>query len=325
MGTGMGTGMGDFSDDWLALREPADSRARSARLAGRLTDCLTESPETLRHWPLRVLDLGCGTGANLRYLAPRLGPSFGTGRWVSQDWTCVDRDLGLLAALPQRMADWAKGRGLSATAQGDDLRIQGPDVDWRIRTLALDLAAGTESLPLRPWTFVVASALLDLVSATWLAGLLAACAQVRARLLMALTYDGRVTMTPAYPQDETVIALVNAHQHREKGLGLALGPSAPTRLADLAAGLGFALEVAASDWLLGPDETGLQSALIEGWASAAQEQAAAVYTMEAAHLVAEIREWHETRLAQVACGCSRIYVGHQDALLFPPRARRNPP
>ena len=55
-----------FTLDWLALREPVDHRSRSElALAG------------LRDWwrarrASRVVDLGCGTGSNLRYLAPRL-------------------------------------------------------------------------------------------------------------------------------------------------------------------------------------------------------------------------------------------------------------
>jgi len=310
--------MGDFSADWLALREPADSRARSAALVRQLADRFVESPNAPGTTRLRVLDLGCGTGANLRYLAPRLAPSLGGGRCGMQDWTCVDRNLGLLAALPRRTADWAEGLGLSTAAWGDELHIQGPDLDWRMRTLTLDLAAGAESLPLSAGTLVVASALLDLVSGAWLASLLRACARAGSPLLLALTYDGRVAMTPAHPQDETVVALVNAHQRRDKGLGLALGPTAPARLADGAAGLGFSLQAAASDWSLAPSESGLQSALIEGWASAAQEQALGMHNTKSARLLAEIRQWHEARLAQVAAGGSRIRVGHQDALLFPP-------
>jgi hypothetical protein len=122
--------MGDFSADWLALREAADSRARSALLVRRLADRFEKSPSTHRTEPLRILDLGCGTGANLRYLAPRLGLLLGDGRWARQDWTCVDRDLGLIATLPRLTADWAKGLGLTAAAQGEELRIQGSDLRW---------------------------------------------------------------------------------------------------------------------------------------------------------------------------------------------------
>jgi SAM-dependent methyltransferase len=312
--------MGDFSADWLALREPADSRARSVRLTRRLVARLGDLPDApgASSCPLRVLDLGCGTGANLRYLAPRLSLRFDDGPWGRQDWICVDRDLGLLADLTRRSADWARGLELRAAFQGEGLCIQGmqtPSLDWRIRTLALDLAKGAASLPMEPGTLVVASALLDLVSADWLAGLLRACAGAGSPLLLALTYDGRVALSPVHPRDGTLTALVNAHQRGDKGLGPALGPTAPAYLADLAAVLGFAMEVDDSDWDLGPDESGLQSALIEGWAVAAQEQAHA--SPDSVGVAEEIRRWQEARQAQIAAGRLRIRVGHQDALLFP--------
>ena len=70
------------SPEWLALREPADAAARSAELAERLA----------RHLPgagrLVIHDLGGGSGAMGRWLAPRLpGP---------QHWVVHDRDADLL-------------------------------------------------------------------------------------------------------------------------------------------------------------------------------------------------------------------------------------
>ena len=332
--------MGDFSSDWLALREPADSRARSTRLVGSLLARLAASipppgaePSPSRQ-TLRILDLGCGTGANLRYLAPRLGLAPGAGPWVRQDWICVDRDRKLLADLTRRTADWARGQNLTTSVQGEGLIIKGaqgniqgvqgvyggpaPSTHCRVRTLDRDLARGSESLLLGPGTLVVASALLDLVAADWLAGLLRACARSRSHLYLALTYDGRIDLSPDHPHDGTLIALVNAHQGRDKGLGgPALGPSAPARLAELAAGRGFALEGADSDWVLGPDEPELQAALVAGWAVAAREQVPAGPGSRG--LDEEICRWHERRQAHIAAGLLHIRVGHRDALLSPPR------
>ncbi|MBK8638962.1 MAG: class I SAM-dependent methyltransferase [Chromatiaceae bacterium] len=319
--------MGDFSTAWLALREPVDSRARSDRLLRSLLALLTafnHPPGAEVAQPLRILDLGCGTGANLRYLAPRLGLEPDAGPWACQDWICVDRDRRLLADLTHRTADWARGRNLTAIVQGEGLIIQGAQgvpasgPHCRVRTLDRDLARGSESLLLGPGTLVVASALLDLVAADWLAGLLRACARSRSHLYLALTYDGRIDLSPDHPHDGTLIALVNAHQNRDKGLGgPALGPSAPARLAELAAGLGFALEAADSDWVLGPDEPELQSALVAGWAVAAREQVPA--GPESRGLDEEICRWHERRQAHIAAGLLHIRVGHRDALLSPLR------
>jgi trans-aconitate methyltransferase len=70
------------STEWLALREPADAAARAADLVEHLRRAL---PAT----DLRVIhDLGCGTGAMARWLAPLLpGP---------QHWVLHDRDRDLL-------------------------------------------------------------------------------------------------------------------------------------------------------------------------------------------------------------------------------------
>ena len=55
-----------FSPEWLALREPVDHRSRAAGLIP-LLNSWWES-----HEGSHIVDLGSGTGSNLRYLAPLL-------------------------------------------------------------------------------------------------------------------------------------------------------------------------------------------------------------------------------------------------------------
>ena len=78
-----------FAADWLALREPLDVQTRSQRLAGFAADWLkttTQAP--------RLVDLGCGRGSNLCFLARRWpGP---------QHWLLVDHDPSLLSQARQR-------------------------------------------------------------------------------------------------------------------------------------------------------------------------------------------------------------------------------
>ena len=59
--------MSGFSPEWLALREPADTRARDPGLLGALAASLAGRDS------VEVVDLGCGTGANIRAIAPELG------------------------------------------------------------------------------------------------------------------------------------------------------------------------------------------------------------------------------------------------------------
>ena len=318
--------MGDFSADWLALREPADRRARSVRLVRDLVARLAQQRQGMDLGPLRIIDLGCGTGANLRYLAPWLDAGSGLRPREGQDWICVDRDAALLAELMRRARDGSSGLGglggmdglggLDGLGKLTGLAGQSGNPAVRIRTLELGLAQGLDSLPLAAGTLVVASALLDLVSGQWLEKLLRSCAGSGAVLYLALTYDGRAALSPPHPDDRLVIDLVNAHQRRDKGLGPALGPGAPACLAHLAAGLGLVLASDPSDWDLGGDQGALQGQLIAGWLAAAREQA--VIMPDGPRLEEQLSAWHRFRLGQVAEGRLHLRLGHQDCLLFPP-------
>lgn len=269
--------MSGFSADWLRLREPCDARARSGELARALRARLL-----LR--PLQAVDLGTGTAANIRYLAPRLGGE--------QSWLAVDNDPLLIAQLPSVLT--------------------GPGFDCRLAARRLDLATGLEALPLAGCQLVTASALLDLVSASWLQLLARRCAAADAAVLFALTYDGRVQCSPPDPDDDWLCRLVNQHQCGDKGFGPALGPQAAHHACAVFEALGFETRMAASDWFIEAHERALQGELIDGWARAARECAPA----DAQRIAA----WGARRRAHLAAGDSRLRVGHQDFIAWPGRA-----
>jgi hypothetical protein len=231
--------MSEFSADWLALREPVDAASRSMRLARVVADALP------RYRAVDILDLGAGTGANVRYLAGKLP--------LPQRWLLVDRDEKLLSKAPKT---------------------------WPSRCLDLHHAVRDASL-FEGRVLVTASALLDLVSDAWLEALVARCLEARAAVLFALTYDGRLDYAPAEPEDDWIRDLLNQHQRTDKGLGPAAGPTATTRAAELLAASGYHVEREASDWVLtAPESEMLQRQLIAGWGQAATavapEQAAVI-------------------------------------------------
>ena len=252
--------MTGFTAGWLALREPADATARSVALA-----------DAFQAGARRIVDLACGTGANIRFLARRLPRA--------SDWLAVDNDARLLAALA-------------------------PPAGAKVSTLRLDLAHALDEVPLAGRQLVTASALLDLVSAPWLARLAARCAESGAGVLFALTYDGRIEWSPAEEGDECVRELVNRHQLGDKGFGPALGPGAAAAAVDTLNALGYEVRSEPSDWNLGPESPALQTALTDGWALAAAEVAPADGDA--------LREWAKRRGAHIAAGRSRLRVGHLD-------------
>lgn len=286
--------MSAFTACWLDLREPFDAAARSATVAA----ALAELPRCGA--ALRVVDLGAGTGANFRYLAPRLG-----GR---QEWLLLDHDPALLAAVPERLQAWATARGGAMREDGDALELAVDGCAARVVPRRADLAM--EPLPLAGAQLVTASALLDLVSAEWLDALLASARAEGAAALFALTYDGEMAWRPPDDGDALVRTLVNRHQRTDKGFGPALGPAAVDRAAARLRGLGYDVRVGRSDWVMGRDARSVQHALVDDWSGAAR-------AMASSHRDA-VDAWRRRRLARIDAGASSLVVGHQDLLALPP-------
>ena len=215
------------SPEWLLLREPADAAARSAELAERLRRHLATAGRLVIH------DLGGGSGAMGRWLAPRLpGPQ----HWVVHD---LDADLLKLAAA---------GAPGPATVEGRRSDIT--------RLARGDLAGAS---------LVTASALLDLLTADALARVLVACAGCP--MLLALTVVGRVTLTPEEPLDALMGAAFNAHQRR----GRKLGPDAVAAAVDELRGRGAEVLVRPSPWRLDAAHADLAAEWLGGWVAAACE------------------------------------------------------
>ena len=265
--------MSGFSADWLALREPFDRRARNATVLDAVAASLATQPS------LQIVDLACGTGSTLRALSARLP--------TRQHWRLADNDLGLLAR---------------ATAKPTN-----PDI--AVSAMPLDLNRDLEAALDGPVDLVSTSALLDLVSETWLNRLAVEIAARAIPLYAALSYDGRVEITPADTDDETIIAALNAHQRTDKGFGPALGPSAASQAIARFQSLGYSVIHGMSDWEIGPDERVMQSEILAGWAHAAREIGALPLSDAAA--------WLTRRRGFVADGRSSIRVGHVDLFAAP--------
>jgi hypothetical protein len=225
--------------EWLDLREPADAAARSDELAERLGKHLPAAGHLVIH------DLGGGSGAMGRWLAPRLpGP---------QHWVVHDSDESLLELAV------VDAPGVSSEARLSDVT----------RLVPGDLEGAS---------VIVASALLDLLTGDELARMLAACAG--RPMLLALTVVGRVSLSPADPLDAQMGAAFNAHQRR----GGLLGPDAVTAAVARLRGAGAEVLVRPSPWRLDAAHADLAAEWLRGWVAAGCEQEPALVAEAGAYL-----------------------------------------
>jgi SAM-dependent methyltransferase len=273
-----------FDATWLDLREPVDHRSRSEDLAREVT-------RRLRHRAsISVLDMGCGTGSNLRATAPLLGSE--------QHWTLVDKDERLLEAAVARLCAWAA----HAERNGSELLLSKDGKRITVRFACADLAHDLEQVLDLGADLYTASALFDLVSDDFIATLATEIARRRAAFFTVLTYNGLQRWTPKHEADAALASAFRAHQARDKGFGVAAGPIAPTLLSAAFDEAGYAVSEGDSGWRLSAGDEALIEALAAGFAAAVHETG----------LVPDekLRDW-------VAVGRTGALVGHTDTLAIP--------
>ena len=288
--------MSAFTSTWLSLREPADARARNAALIASL------SAQRQRGQSWRIVDLGSGTGANLRHLAPLLGSE--------QRWLLIENDNHLIAHAPAELRAWAdrQGYGCGETDEGETL-IRGNDFSATVRWQCADLVTDVDALPLQSVDLMTCSAFLDLVSPDWINALAGRCGAYRCAVLFALSYDGQIEWRPALAADYRIRHLLNRHQRGNKGFGPAAGPEAPDIAIRCLRDHGYRLLHAHSPWRLSADDAELQATLARGWARAAKEMDPAACS--------EIDTWLNQRLSRISRWDSHLTVGHVDLLGLP--------
>ena len=280
--------MTGFSPEWLALREPADHRARHQTLQQQVCTRLEVLARTEQR-AVRMIDLGCGSGSNLRALAGSLPDQ--------QQWTLVDYDPLLLEAARTAIIDWAD----RIVAEQPVLRLSKNNKTIEVSFVKVDLALDIETVLGWPADLITAAAFFDLVAEPWLVRF---CKALRTPLYTVLTYDGHEQWLPPHPSDNSILKAFHAHQKTDKGFGVAAGPEAAGILQRELQLRRFEVTLAPSPWQIDQSETALIQALATGSAAAVRET----------HLISvqDVDQWLAARRKAEHCT-----VGHWDILATP--------
>jgi len=161
-----------------------------------------------------------------------------------------------------------------------------------------------DDIPLAGAHLVTTSALLDLMSADWIKALAQRLHAAKLPFYAALNYDGVMRWTPPRSDDDLITQHFNAHQQTDKGNGIALGPQSAQTAARIFEELGFAVSLAESPWVIGPEAAALHTQLVDGIATAVSkiDQTAG-------------SQWGRARKA--AAASAQAYIGHLDLLAIP--------
>jgi SAM-dependent methyltransferase len=276
--------MSGFSPDWLALREAADHRSRDRGLAEALARHARERER------VAVVDIGCGTGSNLRATSALLG--------AAQSWTLVDYDARLLGIAREQLAAWAD----EARAVGDILHLRKSGRAITVSFRQADLNQDLDSALGPAADLITASAFFDLASPEFIARFTHATAARRAAFYTVLTYNGVQRWAPPHAADEAMAKAFHAHQMTDKGLGQAAGPLAPKALAGAFRAATYDVWEGDSPWRLDHADAVLLHELVPGFAGAVAETGRVP--------PATIEAW----LSQARDACE---VGHTDTLALP--------
>jgi hypothetical protein len=163
--------------------------------------------------PLEIIDLGAGTGANQRWLAPRLP--------FPQRWTHLDHDPLISRVTP--------------------LPAETVIMDAAVDALAALLASSSGGQHL-----VTCSALLDVLTADQIEVVCRAVINSQVPALFSLTVTGTMSLTPAVSSDQQLLAAFNDHQRRAERVG----PDATGIVAHTLRTAGFRVHTQQTPWLL---------------------------------------------------------------------------
>jgi hypothetical protein len=235
------------------------------------------------------VDLGCGSGSNLRALAPHLP--------ATQHWMLVDYDAALLSAAKAALMQWAD----KIVSEQETLVVLKNGKHISIDFLCEDLSSNLEAVLSLPMDLLTAAAFFDLVAESWLERF---CSLLSAPLYTVLTYNGQEVWSPPQPTDAAMLNAFHAHQQTDKGFGVAAGPTAAGVMEKLLKARGFAVSSAQSPWKLNASDRNLIEQLAIGSAGAVLE------TKRVS--VEEISAWKQSRSVAQTCE-----IGHTDLYARP--------
>lgn len=188
---------------YLAAKKDLDSRSLNHQVWATLI--AAQRPDTSDR-PLRVLELGAGTGTMIERLLERQ-------LFAHADYLAIDRQPEILDEARERLRTWAAAQGRTFRARGDAVEIAWSSGRVTVRFVAADIAAFAEQpAPERPDDLLLANACLDELDLERVLPPLLARLVPGGLAYFTINFDGATILVP--PIDPAFDDLVEAVYHR---------------------------------------------------------------------------------------------------------------
>jgi len=221
------------STEWLKTRYPYDAGTRSKRIEKKVLDHFSG------RFRLRILDIGSGLGANIRYY----GPLFSS----SQEWTLLEIEPRLADDSLEELKAWASREGRSVRALPHGLSIENEDGEISIRMKQASFFDLKSSDDLGRYDLITANAFFDLIPQDRFAAFASILSSSHKPLLATLNYES-TKFRPEDRKDRDFIAQYESHMMRSRDIGPSMGPRCCARMNEILTALGYCVYAGKSTW-----------------------------------------------------------------------------
>ena len=226
----------DNPTQWLAHRFAYDAQARHPEIEHKFL-AFFEQHQTA----LKAVDVGSGTGANVRYYFDRIPHA--------QEWTLIEQSSGLLDECRRTLVAFAQEHDYDWQSQGNIFLLTDAEKTATITLVQGSIAHIEQLIDLTQTDVVTANAVFDLLSFEQFDTLVSTLAKHDVCLLATLNYY-ETSLLPFSEQDHRFIGWYHMHMKRPQPMGIAMGPDCSEEMLDLLAQHHMMIEQESSQWHL---------------------------------------------------------------------------
>ena len=233
---------------WLAHRFTCDAEARHPGIEHQFL-AFFEQHQT----PLKVVDVGSGTGANVRYYFDRIPHE--------QEWILIEQNEQLRDECCRSLVAFAQERGYHWQQQDGTFLLTDDQKTATVQLMSGRIEHIEQLADLARTDVVTANAVFDLLSFEQFDTLVGKLVQHEVCLLATLNYY-ETSFLPFSEEDHRFMRWYHMHMKRPQPTGIAMGPDCSEEMLDLLAQHHMMIEQEGSQWHLKKNATTMHHYLL---------------------------------------------------------------